>query len=95
MGRNKQIRQSAAVSAALMVLLFLLPLAVIVPFREELVVREEYVDERGDEPVLPGETDSSVLLRVLDGETVVEMTLGEYLPVWCGQRCRPLLSRRR
>ena len=80
MGRNKQIRQSAAVSAALMVLLFLLPLAVIVPFREELVVREEYVDERGDEPVLPGETDDSVLLRVLEGETVVEMTLGEYLP---------------
>ena len=79
MGRNKQARQSAAVSAVLMLLLFLLPLAVIVPFREELFAREETVDESGNEPFVPGETDGSILLRVLDGETVVEMTLGEYL----------------
>ena len=79
MKRNKQVRQSAMVSAALMAVLFLLPLAVIVPFREELAAREERVDESGDEPAHPGETDSGVLLRVLDGERVTEMTLGEYL----------------
>ena len=79
MGRKKQVRQSAAASAVLMLLLFLLPLAVIVPFREELFARVETVDESGDEPFVPGETDGSILLRVLDGETVTEMTLGEYL----------------
>lgn len=79
MGRRKQVRQSAAAAVMLMLLLFLLPLAVIVPFREELFAREEAVDESGGEPFVPGETDGSILLRVLDGETVTEMTLGEYL----------------
>ena len=32
MKRRKQVRQSVAISAVLMLLLFLLPLAVIVPF---------------------------------------------------------------
>lgn len=79
MGGSKQVRQSAAVSAAMMALLFLLPLAVVAPFREELVIREEPADERGDKLALTGETDERILLRVLDGDTVLEMTLGEYL----------------
>ena len=36
MGQKKMIRQSAAVSALLLAALFLLPLAVIVPFQPEL-----------------------------------------------------------
>ena len=79
MGGKKQVRQSAAASAVLMLLLFMLPLAVIVPFREELLARVETVDESGDEPFVPGEADGGILLRVLDGEVVTEMTLGEYL----------------
>ena len=79
MRRSKQARQSAAVSAALMALLFLLPLTVVVPFREELVAQEERVDGHEDEPFFAGETDGRIPLRVLDGESVLEMTLGEYL----------------
>ena len=45
MKRRSQIRQSIAVSAVLMVLLFALPLAVIVPFREELFGGERAADE--------------------------------------------------
>ena len=79
MKRRSQVRQSIAVSAVLMVLLFALPLAVIVPFREELFGRERAADETEGEPFVPGESDGSVTLRVLDGEDVREMTLGEYL----------------
>ena len=45
MKRRSQVRQSIAVSAVLMVLLFALPLAVIVPFREELFGGEKTADE--------------------------------------------------
>ena len=79
MKRRSQIRQSIAVSAVLMVLLFALPLAVIVPFREELFGGERAADETEGEPFVPGEADGGVTLRVLDGEEVREMTLGEYL----------------
>ena len=79
MKRRKQVRQSVAVSAVLMLLLFLLPLAVVVPFREELFDREEAVDETEGAPFVAGNIDGSVMLRVLDGETVTEMSLGEYL----------------
>lgn len=79
MKRKSQVRQSVAVSVVLMLLLFILPLAVIVPFRSELFERESPVDETEGEPFLPGDLDGGVLLRVLDGEAVREMTLGEYL----------------
>ena len=79
MKRRSQVRQSIAVSAVLMVLLFTLPLAVIVPFREELFGGEKTADETEGEPFAPGESDGSVVLRVLNGGTVEEMTLGEYL----------------
>lgn len=71
------MRESLAVSLALGAALFLLPLLTITPAREALFVREE------EEPPLPpfesGVSDSEKLLKVLDGETVVEMDLGTYL----------------
>ena len=79
MKRKKQVRQSVAVSAMLMALLFLLPLAVIVPFRMELFGREQTVDETEGEPFAAGVADGAVTLRVLSGESVLEMDLGEYL----------------
>ena len=79
MRRGTEIRQSVAVSILLMLLLFIMPLAVIVPFREELFGREMAVDETEAPPFVPGDLDSGLALRVLDGETVREMTLGEYL----------------
>ncbi len=81
--RESQVSQSIAVSALLLAALFLLPLAVVVPFRSALFDREEPVDETEQEPPLPpfaaGERDAARSLRVLDGETVLEMDLGTYL----------------
>jgi len=79
MKRKNQIHQSIAVSAVLMAALFLLPLAIIVPFREELFIRESPMDETEPEPFVSGELDGEVLLRVLDGDEVQEMDLGSYL----------------
>ena len=79
MKRASQFRQTAAVSAALLALLFLLPLAVVVPFRDSLFSARDTVDEHEAEPFVPGELDASVTLRVLDGDTVEEMDLGPYL----------------
>ena len=82
-GRQKsQINQSIAVSALLMAALFLLPMAVVVPFRSVLFGREEPVDETEPPPLPPaagGRLDGSRPIRVLDGGTVAEMDLGEYL----------------
>ena len=82
-GRNSQVRQSIAVSALLLLALFLLPLLVVVPFRSALFGREEPVDETEREPSPPpsaaGRLDASRPLRVLDGEAVLEMDLGTYL----------------
>lgn len=82
-GRNSQIHQSIAVSALLLLALFLLPLLVVVPFRSALFGREEPVDETERElsppPSAMGKLDASRPLRVLDGETVLEMDLGTYL----------------
>lgn len=66
-------------SAVLAALLFALPLAVIVPYGEELFSGDVPVDETEREPFQPGELDASVTLRVLSGDTVEEMTLGDYL----------------
>ena len=79
MKRASQFRQTAAVSAVLLALLFLLPLAVIVPFRDTLFSARDRVDESETEPFAPGDLDGGVMLRVLDGDTVKEMDLGTYL----------------
>lgn len=79
MKRGTQLRRSVAVSAVLAVLLFALPLAVIVPYGEELFSGDVPVDETEREPFRPGELDASVTLQVLHGDTVEEMTLGDYL----------------
>ena len=79
MKRRSEVRQSVTVSMLLMLLLFVMPLAVIVPFREELFGRETAVDETEGAPFVPGDLDGGLALKVLDGETVREMTLGEYL----------------
>ncbi len=82
MRRRSQINQSIAVSAVLMAALFLLPLLVVVPFQSSLFGREEPVDETEQAPLPPftsGELDAAKPLRVLDGETVLEMDMGTYL----------------
>ena len=79
MRRRNQVRQSVAVSAALLAALFILPLLVVVPFRTALFGREMAVDETEGAPFVSGRMDGEALLRVLDGETVLEMDLGEYL----------------
>lgn len=66
-------------SAVLAALLSALPLAVIVPYGEELFSGDVPVDETEREPFQPGELDAAVTLRVLSGDTVEEMTLGDYL----------------
>ena len=68
-----------AVSAVLLAMLFLLPLAVIVPFRSELFGRETPVDETEGEPFVSGELDARTTLKVLHGDQVEEMDLGTYL----------------
>ena len=79
MKRASQFRQTAAVSAVLLALLFLLPLVVIAPFRGTLFSARDTVDESEREPFVPGDLDSRTTLRVLDGDTVTEMDLGTYL----------------
>ena len=73
------IRRSMAVSMILLALLFVLPLAVIVPFRTDLFTTESAVQESQREPFVPGDLDGEMTLKVLSGDTVTEMTLGEYL----------------
>ena len=79
MRRRNQVRQSVAVSAALLAALFVLPLLVVAPFRTALFGRETPVDETEGQPFVSGQLDGESALRVLDGETVLEMDLGEYL----------------
>ena len=79
MRANKQVRQSIAVSAALLAALFLVPLAVIVPFRSELFSGETPVDETEGGPFVSGALDGGATLKVLNGDQVVEMDLGTYL----------------
>ena len=79
MKRASQFRQTAAVSAVLLALLFLLLLVVIAPFRDTLFSARDTVDESEREPFVPGDLDSRTTLRVLDGDTVTEMDLGTYL----------------
>ena len=79
MRRRNQVRQSVAVSAALLAALFILPLLVVVPFRTALFGRETPMDETEGAPFVSGRMDGEFALKVLDGDTVLEMDLGEYL----------------
>ena len=79
MKQKNQVRQSIAVSALLLAALFLLPLAVIVPFRAELFGRETPVDETEGAHFVSGELDGETVLKVLNGDQVEEMDLGTYL----------------
>ena len=95
MRRHSDLHQSAAISAVLLVLLFALPLAVVVPFQTELFSDDPIAVESEREPFQPGDLDGEMVLKVLAGDTVEEMTLGEYLVgVVRGRRCPPPLSRR-
>lgn len=76
---KRGIRESVAVSAALLAVLFILPLLFIVPFRSELLTREPPVDETEGEPFASGDLDSRTVLKVKSGDTVEEMDLGTYL----------------
>ena len=78
-------KQTAAISAAALLALFLLPLALAKgPVKEaEIPERSEYERDAAEEqasPAVPRSVhDSTRTLRVLDGDTVHEMTLEEYL----------------
>ena len=79
MRRKHAVRQSVAVSALLLAALFLLPLAVMVPFRMELFSKDGADTSTEREPFVSGELDAQTVLQVLDGDQVVEMDLGTYL----------------
>ncbi len=79
MRRKEPVRQSIAAAALLLAVLFLAPLAVIVPFRSSLRSRETPVDETEGIPFVSGALDGERTLKVLCGETVEEMDLGTYL----------------
>lgn len=85
---RSHIGQSAAVSVLLLAALFLIPLAVVGPFRTALSGGKDAPDSQTEpqkpepEPLPPfisGALDGDIPLRVLDGETVLEMDLGTYL----------------
>lgn len=79
MKRTHTAQQSAAVSAVLLLVLFLMPLAVIAPFREELAPEAVVEEPAPREPFVGGRLDGEVLLRVLHRGVVEEMDLGTYL----------------
>jgi len=73
MRREHSIRQSVAISVALLSALFLLPLVVIAPFQTELFGEEDAVHETEGEPFVSGDMDGK---KVLQGDQVEEMDLG-------------------
>lgn len=92
MNHKKLLRQIIMISVALIALLFLLPLAVIKPFREQIhnqisglssgkKQEQDQAQKKSKElpPFSPGELDAQTILKVLDGDTVQEMDLGTYL----------------
>ena len=79
MKRKNMVRQSVAVSALLLSALFLLPLAVVVPFRMELFSKGAGEEAAEREPFVSGNLDAQMVLKVLDGDQTVEMDLGTYL----------------
>ena len=81
MKKKSIVGQSVVVSVLLMAALFLLPLAVVAPFQETELPPEELAEEvpKMEKPAVPIREDSAQLLRVLQGDTVVEMDLCSYL----------------
>lgn len=77
--KKKQVRQSVWVSLFLLAVLFLLPLLVVRPLREELFDSGEPCDESHPGPEQGGKADSDTILRIKTGDQVVEMDLGTYL----------------
>ena len=73
-----KIGQTLTVAAALLAALFLLPLAVVTPYRTELLSETEQGDAK-DLTFVSGNQDAGTMLRVLCGEEVKEMVLEEYL----------------
>jgi len=76
---GSSIGPCAAVSALLMAALFLLPLAVVVPFRPQPYARELPLLETEPPPSPSTASDSQVLIRVLSDGTVREINLTSYL----------------
>ena len=72
-GKKRDMKRNLLVSAALMAVLFGLAWLALPPAEEEKEEPEVYPQ------VEPGEMDGAVTLRVKQGDTVTEMTLGEYL----------------
>lgn len=76
------VRHSLGAAAVLAAALFLMPLAVVVPFRESAaaapVERATEAPQKAEKPAADGR-DAAVRLRVLDGKTVWETDLGTYL----------------
>ena len=70
-------RESLTISLILVAALFLLPLVSITPVGRTLFEREERVEELP--PFKSGAKDAERVLRVLDGENIVEMDFGTYL----------------
>ena len=74
--KNTEGRHAARVGLLLAALLFLLPVFTVT------AVRGQRASEQPEEPIHllpPGEIDSARTLRVLDGDTVTEMSFSDYL----------------
>lgn len=76
---SSSIGPCAAVSAVLMAALFLLPLAVVVPFRPQLYAQELLPQETEPSPPPSGISDNRVIIRVLSEGTIRETDLASYL----------------
>ena len=75
--KSREFRHSVRVSVLLLAALFLLPVFTVTAGR-----RYQTASEQPEEPIHllpPGEMDSARTLRVLDGDTVTEMSFSEYL----------------
>ena len=79
MKRGSMLRQSAAVSAVLLAVLFLVPLAAVRPFRPNQFSGEGSPREAEREPSAAEGTEGQAVLQVLTGNAVEEMGLEEYL----------------
>ena len=79
MRKGSYIRQSLAMSALLLIVLFLMPLAVIVPVRSPLFSQETPVDETELVPLNNGAQDAAFQLNILRDGAVESMDLGTYL----------------
>lgn len=79
MEQRREVHWSVSISALLMAALFLMPLTVVRPFSTGLFSGEKTADETAEEQRDDSRADAETVLRVLDGDTVLEMELGTYL----------------